>query len=181
MLRKTFRFRRVERRTDRDVKPVRGCILRCDLGVVLDHTGVYIGRGRIVSLNRHGQVRIETPVSFFPPGTDPLKNRIYTACLKGTDTVLASSAAAARAKKKNNAKTEYNVLFNNCHRFTCGCVTGNFENDVMSFAMLEDTLNKNIRSLVPKRPWWSRFIDFVLRRERPEPVLRYEWRPVVFK
>ena len=180
MLRKTFRAKPAKRRKENEVAPVRGCVLRCDLGLLLDHTGVYIGRGRIVSLNRHGQVRIETPVSFFPPGTNPEKSKIYTACLKGTDIVLASSVVAGRAKKKNNARTEYNVLFNNCHRFTCGCLTGDFENDVVSFAMLEDVLTRNIRSLIPKKAWWRRLWDFILRRKRPEPVLKYEWRPVKF-
>ncbi len=180
MLRKNFRKRRYKTLRSPDVKPVVGCILKCDLGLLLEHTGVYIGDGKIVSLNRHSQIRVESPKTFFPPGTNPDSNRIYTACFEKTDVVLAAPIVAKRAKKHINEKTPYNVLFNNCHRFTCGCVTGNFENDVVSFAMLEEILHKNIAALKPKKSLWQRLKNFVLRRkEKPLPD-RYNWRPVKF-
>ena len=180
MLRKNFRKRRYKTLRSPDVKPVVGCILKCDLGLLLEHTGVYIGDGKIVSLNRHSQIRVESPKTFFPPGTNPDSNRIYTACFEKTDVVLAAPIVAKRAKKHINEKTPYNVLFNNCHRFTCGCVTGNFENDVVSFAMLEETLHRCIAQLRPKKSLWQRLKNFVLRRkEQPLPD-RYNWRPVKF-
>ncbi len=180
MLRKNFRKKRYKTLRSPDVKPVVGCIMKCDLGLLLEHTGVYIGDGKIVSLNRHSQIRVESPKTFFPPGTNPDSNRIYTACFEKTDIVLAAPIIAKRAKKHINEKTPYNVLFNNCHRFTCGCVTGNFENDVVSFAMLEEILHRNIALLRPKKSLWQRVKNFVLRRkEHPLPD-RYNWRPVKF-
>lgn len=180
MLRKNFRKRRYKTLRSPDVKPVVGCILKCDLGLLLEHTGVYIGDGKIVSLNRHSQIRVESPKTFFPPGTNPDSNRIYTACFEKTDVVLAAPIVAKRAKKHINEKTPYNVLFNNCHRFTCGCVTGNFENDVVSFAMLEETLHRCIAQLRPKKSLWQRIKNFVLRRKEPPLPDRYNWRPVKF-
>lgn len=180
MLRKNFRKKRYKTLRSPDVKPVVGCIMKCDLGLLLEHTGVYIGDGKIVSLNRHSQIRVESPKTFFPPGTNPDSNRIYTACFEKTDIVLAAPIIAKRAKKHINEKTPYNVLFNNCHRFTCGCVTGNFENDVVSFAMLEEILHRNIALLRPKKSLWNRFKNFVLRKKEKPLSDRYNWRPVKF-
>ena len=94
--------------------------------------------------------------------------------------MLAAPIIAKRAKKHINEKTPYNVLFNNCHRFTCGCVTGNFENDVVSFAMLEEILHRNIALLRPKKSLWHRFKNFVLRKKEKPLSDRYNWRPVKF-
>lgn len=181
MLQKNFRKKRAKTLSSADVFPVKGCILKCDLGVLLEHTGLYIGNGRIVSLNRHSQIRIENEQSFFPPGTNPASNRIYAACYGDTDELLFSPLIARRAKKKVDQKTPYNVIFNNCHRFTAGCITGNFENDVVSFAQLEDVIFAHQEELRKKKPWWIRLTEFVFRKPAPEPADSFNWRPVKFK
>ncbi|MBO4643219.1 MAG: lecithin retinol acyltransferase family protein [Alphaproteobacteria bacterium] len=180
MLRKNFKRKRPKTHSSPDVFPVKGCVLKCNLGVVLEHTGLYIGDGKIVSLNRHSQIRIESERSFFPPGTNPESNRIYTACYGKTDEVLSSSAIALRARKKVNQQTPYNVLFNNCHRFTTGCITGDFENDVVSFSQLEEVILAHQEKL-HKTPWWLRLKNFILRTPAPEPANTFNWRPVKFK
>ena len=80
-----------------------GCILKCDLGVLLEHTGVYIGKGKIVGLNRHGQIKTETPKTFFPPGTNPESSKIYVACYGKTNEVLHAGHVARNAK--------HNIMF----------------------------------------------------------------------
>jgi len=50
MLRKNFKRKRAKTLASPEVTPVKGCILKCDLGVLLEHTGLYIGNGKIVSL-----------------------------------------------------------------------------------------------------------------------------------
>lgn len=181
MLRKNFKKRRAKTYPSPEVLARKGCILKCDLGVLLEHTGVYIGNGQIVSLNRHSQIRIESATSFFPPGTDPKSNRIYAACYGNTDELLSSALIAKRAKRKVNQKTPYNVFFNNCHRFTTGCITGNFENDVVSFSQLEDVIFAHQEDLRPKKALWIRFIHFIFRKPKNEPASTFNWRPVVFK
>ena len=181
MLRKNFRKKKAKTHNSPDVSPVKGCILKCNLGGVLEHTGLYIGNGKIVSLNRHSQIRIEDEQSFFPPGTNPASNRIYTACYGNTGEVLSSTAIMRRAKKKIDKETPYNVLFNNCHRFTTGCITGNFENDVVSFSQLEDVIFAHQEELRPKKPWWIRLKNFIMRTPAPEPADTFNWRPVKFK
>lgn len=181
MLRKNFRRRRAKTFKSPDVAPVKGCILKCDLGVLLEHTGVYIGDGKIVGLNRHSQIKIENEHSFFPPGTNPESHRIYAACYGDTDEPLMSTAVARRAKKKVDQQTPYNVLFNNCHRFTTGCITGNFENDVVSFAQLEDVILTHQEELRKKPPLLKRLARFVTRKPAPAPARKFNWRPVKFK
>lgn len=155
-----------------------GCILKCDLGVLLEHTGVYIGKGKIVGLNRHGQIKTETPKTFFPPGTNPESSKIYVACYGKTNEVLHAGHVARNAKKKINDKTQYNVLFNNCHRFTAGCITGNFESDVIAFSQLEEVILMHIEQLRARVPLWRRILNFILRRKKP-PVREasFHWRP----
>ena len=181
MLRKNFKKKRAKTYPSPEVIARKGCILKCDLGVLLEHTGIYIGNGQIVSLNRHSQIRIENKISFFPPGTDPKSNRIYAACYGNTDEVLTSSLIAKRAKKKVNQKTPYNVFFNNCHRFTTGCITGNFENDVVSFSQLEDVIFAHQEDLHKKKPWWIRLYRFLLKKPSPAQASTFNWRPVIFK
>ncbi|MBR1777042.1 MAG: hypothetical protein IJ752_00445 [Alphaproteobacteria bacterium] len=181
MLRKNFKKKRAKTYSSPEVRPVKGCILKCDLGVLLEHTGLYIGQGKIVGLNRHSQIRIEDEKSFFPPGTNPNSHRIYAACYGNTTELLFSSAAARRARKKVNHETPYNVLFNNCHRFTAGCITGNFENDVVSFSQLEDVIFAHQEELCKKRSWWIWLKNFILRKPAPEPANTFNWRPVKFK
>ncbi len=181
MLRKNFKKKRAKTYPSPEIRAMKGCILKCDLGLLLEHTGIYIGRGRIVGLNRHSEIRIEDPTSFFPPGTNPKSSRIYAACYGNTDEILISAAAARRARKKINQKTPYNVFFNNCHRFTTGCLTGNFENDVVSFSQLEDVIFAHQEELRPKKPWWIRLYRFVFKKPSPEPASTFNWRPVIFK
>lgn len=164
-----------------EVEPQTGCILKCDLGVLLEHTGIYIGKGKIVSLNRHGHIKIETPHSFFPPGTNPDSNKIYTACFADTNGVLCSKEVAKRAKSKIDDHTKYNVLFNNCHRFTAGCITGNYDNHVVSFSQLEEVILLYIELMRPRKSWWRRLADFVLRRKEPVLPSSFNWRPVAFE
>lgn len=181
MLKKNFKKKRAKTYASPEVFPIKGCILKCDLGVLLEHTGIYIGDGKIVGLNRHGQIHMENEKSFFPPGTNPKSNRIYTACYGNTNEPLAAKKTALRAKKKINDTTNYNVLFNNCHRFSAGCITGNFENDVVSFSQLEEIILAHQENLRAKKSWWIRVKNFILRKPEPESASTFNWRPVKFK
>lgn len=161
------------------VFPIKGCIVRCNLGVLLDHSGIYVGNGKIVNLNRNSEIKIEDFKSFFPPGTDPNSNKIYTACLYETNIVLHSKKICNRALKKVNHLSKYNLLFNNCHRFTCGCITGNFENETVSFSMLEDNILKNIEELLPKKNFLFRFF-FRIFFKKKKHVNKIIWKPIEF-
>lgn len=180
MLKRVFRRHRPKTYKSAKVAPRIGCILKCDLGVLLEHTGIYIGKNRIVSLNRHGHIKIESPITFFPPGTNPLSNKIYTACFGNTDEVLGGKFVAERAKKKIDDHTKYNVLFNNCHRFSAGCITGNFDNEVMSFAQLEETILLHIEQLRAPLPFWQRVKNWFVKEKKTVKPSSFNWRAVKF-
>ena len=176
-LKKAFTKKRLKTFDDNDVVLVPGCVLKCDLGVLLEHTGIYVGKGKIVSLNRHGQIKTETPQTFFPPGTNPKSSKIYVACYGKTGEVLAAKYVARNAKRKIDDKTRYNVLFNNCHRFTAGCITGNFESDVISFSQLEEVILMYIEQLRRPPSLWHRFVGFFSRKKPLVQEASFHWRP----
>lgn len=116
----------------------------------------------------------------FPPGTNPLSNKIYTACFGNTDEVLGGKFVADRAKKKIDDHTKYNVLFNNCHRFSAGCITGNFDNEVMSFAQLEETILLHIEQLRAPLPFWQRVKNWFVKEKKTVKPSSFNWRAVKF-
>lgn len=112
------------RRRGSPVIPVEGSILYTDLvGDYAQHSGVYIGDGRIVDLNRHGEIQIVSPREFMSGGTG---TEIYVSCIGGR--AIGSREVAKRAYRKVGQRRDYHMLLNNCHQFASGCLSGNYEN-----------------------------------------------------
>ena len=88
--------------------------------------------------------------------------------------------ALDRAKKKIDDHTKYNVLFNNCHRFSAGCITGNFDNEVMSFAQLEETILLHIEQLRAPLPFWQRVKNWFVKEKKTVKPSSFNWRAVKF-
>lgn len=109
-----------------------GAILFCKLGP-FEHTGIYIGNGKIVELSGEGRVQVTNAVGFVSgfPGT----KTIYVA--SDGFSPLASKAIARRAKHKVGHGRNYNLILDNCHQFTAGCITGDYENNANFFGSLE--------------------------------------------
>ena len=107
--------------------PTPGTPVYCDLAVVLEHTGIYIGRNRIVHLDGDGNIRSVSPEEFVArlAGTNP-SSEIYFAAYN--DKSLGNTEVAQRARDMRNEFRNYNWLLDNCHQFTCGCLSGDFEN-----------------------------------------------------
>ena len=123
------------------VTPQRGAILRCDLLCGrADHTGIYLGNGRIAELNGDGYICEGTTDEFRSGSLARTGMFIYVACDGSSEQPLCSEAAAARAEAMLGTWTDYNILLNNCHEFTSGCVTGEFANSDTAFWMLELTI-----------------------------------------
>lgn len=170
MLRKNFKKKRAKTYPSPEIRAMKGCILKCDLGLLLEHTGIYIGRGRIVGLNRHSEIRIEDPTSFFPPGTNPKSSRIYAACYGNTDEILISAAAARRARKKS-IKKRLIMFFQQLPPFTTGCLTGNFENDVVSFHSWKTSFSPIRKNCAPKNRGGSDYIVSFSKNRPPNRPL----------
>lgn len=110
------------------VKP--GAVLLVGLAVVLEHSGVYLGDGKIAELHGSGEISI---VNFeqFRIGHDNdrvkmrLGERLYVACSlseNGKFEPLCDSDAAKTAQKFVGNNVSYNLLVNNCHLFSASCV-----------------------------------------------------------
>ncbi len=114
---------------DKVSEPAIGSIVYCDLvfGISeeIQHSGVYVGKGHIVGLNRDGYIRSENYSHFTSGG---LGWSIYVSCDKYGNPV-GSKETALRAENKIDTFTNYHALNNNCHKFSSGCLTGDFNNE----------------------------------------------------
>ena len=114
-------------------EPAIGSVLYCDLAFGLSaHSGIYIGDNTIVDLDGDGIVKPTTSTEFL----DRLDGfntaiSIYVSC---SDVIpVGSEAVVLRAINAIGNERNYNLLFDNCHQFTTGCLTGDFDNNASSF------------------------------------------------
>ena len=137
------------------VRPVPGCVLRCDLagGVSLTcgslcHTGVYLGDDRIAEVvNDDGRAKVHVvdPYDFLNgQGTNFIRTgiNIYVAT-DGEGNALGSQAIADRAMaySRRKGRGEYDLVDNNCHKFTVRCITDEEPEDAkLSESDVEDAL-----------------------------------------
>lgn len=131
------------------VVPIPGSILHCSLWGP-EHTGIYIGNDEIVELLGSGEIR-KTNASGFMEGTNAIS--IYVACNKTEP--LGSVEIAQRAKNKIGTKRNYNLIMDNCHQFTAGCILNDYENSTNFFTLLESIIeNKmNYGRIIEWRVW----------------------------
>ncbi len=123
-------------------EPMVGSILYCDLAASFaEHSGVYLGNGEIMQLNRKGWIEIVTAEEF-TEGTPALS--IYISC--GGSHPVGNSAIAERARRyeREISVRDYNVLLDNCHQFSAGCVLDDPENSNNFLWMLKDVCKKHL-------------------------------------
>jgi len=128
------------------VYPVKGSVVYCDLAFgSAEHSGIYIGNNEIVHLDGSGNVEIVDPKEFLNrlDGFN-LAISIYVSC--DGSSAVGGDIIAERAKKMVGEKRDYNLIFDNCHQFTSGCIMGNFENSDNFLWMLKDTAEKEINA-----------------------------------
>ena len=128
-------------------KPAPGTPVYCNLAIVVEHTGIYIGDDEIVHLNGDGNIEIVSPQEFVArlDGDNPGKAIYYAA--KSNGTPLCRTSIANRARSKVGDRRNYNVVFDNCHQFTCGCISGDFENPCKLFSLVEMEINLKLGPL----------------------------------
>lgn len=127
---------------DKVVEPAIGSVLYCDLaGGYGEHSGIYIGNGEIVHLDGSGQIEIVGPLSFLNRlgGHNPSVT-IYVSCKDKIS--VGSPAVAARAKSMVGKVRNYSLFLDNCHQFTSGCLTGDWENGDNFVMFLKSTTYK---------------------------------------
>jgi len=121
------------------VTPVPGSVVYCDLACgYMEHSGIYVGNNRIAHLNGQGHIELVTPEEFIA-GTSAIN--IYVSC---HDSVAAGyHSVAQRAKLLIGHQREYNFIMDNCHQFTSGCLSGEYNNnDNFLFMLKQQASNK---------------------------------------
>lgn len=124
------------------VAPEIGSIVYCDLCFnTVEHSGVYVGDNTIVHLDGSGIVEAVSPQEFLARlnGFNTAMS-IYVSCLDNK--AVGDEEIAKRAKKQVGAKRNYKLLDDNCHQFTSGCITGNFDNNHNLFGSLKSRVEK---------------------------------------
>ncbi|MEZ2902138.1 lecithin retinol acyltransferase family protein [Acinetobacter terrestris] len=123
--------------------PVRGSVVYCDLTLgngIAEHTGIYIGNNKIVHLNRYGFIEAVSPKQFISGWTTGFN--IYVSC-QG-DSAVGCDEAADFAESMVGSIRNYNVLIDNCHQFSAGCLTKDPENYNNFLWFLKDEAKKRL-------------------------------------
>ena len=92
------------------------------------HSGIYLGEPtkKIVSIKNEkgmGVVVAETPEEFLRM-VAKINRKIYAAHINGV--CVSFPCAADNAEKRVGEKYKYDIISNNCHKFMCACVRGDF-------------------------------------------------------
>lgn len=131
-----------------------GTPVYCKLDFILEHSGIALG-DKIVHLDGDGVVVYTSPREFIERhnGSNPAVNVYYAAV--GKNKPLANAAAAKRAKLMIGQKVNYNPALKNCHGFTIGCLTGDFEKSLTLDIKQVDTVIDQLT----KKTWQWRCWD----------------------
>ena len=112
-----------------------GALVFCDLAIKLEHSGIFIGDKTIVELDGSGNIRKVDYSTFLNDSIFRTGINIFT-FTDLTGRVLCSQSTSDRARYKAGEKLQYNLFFENCHKFSAGCMTGDFENFKVTFTQL---------------------------------------------
>lgn len=131
------------------VRPALGSVVCCDLAGAFEHSGIYVGRNRIIHRDGDGFLAAVSPEEFLARlgGCNPAKY-IHVSCDDDGDPVGGRWVAerARGALKKPNQKSGYNLLTKNCHQFCQYCLTGDEDASVFncSFTSLEEVMKDEL-------------------------------------
>ena len=130
----------------KQVKPILGSIIKVDLALSqIEHTGIYVGGGKIVELNGDGEIRKISYDKFISSSIARTGISAYVACNE-SGYPLGDPEIANRALSLIDTSRNYNLILDNCHQFTSGAITGRFENFNNFFTFLEKTIKKELNN-----------------------------------
>lgn len=119
-----------------------GSILYCNLAVAFEHTGIYVGNNRVVHLNGNGKIE-EVSLNRFVNRLDGRNPAISIYCaVDCSNEPISDRLFAERALKMVGTRRDYNLILDNCHKFTYYCMTGKTL-PVVTFQTIETTLAAN--------------------------------------
>lgn len=144
--------------SNKEQKLVPGCIVACDLaGGLIEHTGIYVGRNRVIERNGDGSIKSVSIDDFMNSSGLRTGVNLYVACAH--DKIISSPAISRRARAIVGLNRNYDLINENCHRFTAYCATGVWY-EITQFTTLADTLEHEFDDLT----WRSARLHFSDKR-----------------
>lgn len=123
-----------------NVKPRLGSLVFRDLYFgYAEHSGIYVGDNQIVELDGQGRIRKVSPTAFIGDGTGTC---IYVSCYR--EHAVGGDIVAQRALERVGKGREYHLLLDNCHQFSSGCISGDFENSDNFLWMVKHTCKEHM-------------------------------------
>ena len=118
------------------VRPAIGSVVYCNLAMVAEHSGIYVGRNKIVHLNGDGRIEKVSAEKFCERfgGKNPSFTIFCPA--DGRGRALGDKRAAEYALRNVGRLVDYNPALHNCHCFTASCLAGKAK-FCPSFSVLE--------------------------------------------
>ena len=126
----------------RFLKP--GTPVCCNLFGFWEHSGIYLGNGKIAHLTGDGDIEAVYPEEFVARIGNESDEPMKYACSSKNQRALASYAAYCFAHSKIGKTQEYKLLKDNCHRFTARCLSINDDIDTCFFDEPENCLERII-------------------------------------
>lgn len=99
------------------VAPVRGSVVCCGIGGLLDHSGLWLGDDTIVELDGKGLIKGLSSQRFIAERSG---KQIFIAC-DSTGSPLANHKVARVAEQQIFQYRDYDLINNNCHQFIWQC------------------------------------------------------------
>ena len=104
--------------------PKIGSVLYCNLALAFEHTGIYVGGGKVVHLNGDGVVE-KVSLKKFMNRLDGVNPSCSIFCATDSDgKTIRNREVAERALEMVGHRQRYNLFLGNCHCFTQYCLTG---------------------------------------------------------
>ena len=126
--------------------PIRGSIVYCDLAFgYAEHSGVYVGNGRIIHRNGKGLIEAVSVNQFL---ADTTAISIYISC-NAQGSAVGSESCAQTAEGMLGVQTDYSLLNENCHQFCSYCLDG----DIFSSTFTLTQLKRDAHAYIQASQW----------------------------
>lgn len=133
-----------------NVEPGVGALVYCEL-FTAEHSGIYLGNGWIAQLSGKGNIERVSPERFTDNITTTDRDIFIPVNRDGQP--IYCYGAASNAEKMIGGSRSYHLLFDNCHQFSAGCITGDFENDNNFLWMVKTEFNEAVSETVKWQRW----------------------------
>lgn len=133
----TGRFHLIRRELQSAVTPIHGSIVACEIKKPFSyiHVGVYVGDNRIVELTGDGTVHEVSKEAFLQKNTQNAEAQLFVAC-SSDGSPIGHSAIAQRALEQCGDRISYDIVQENCYRFTARCITGKEPTDFSAYTAI---------------------------------------------